>query len=38
VLVELRPPPQVIFHEELPGNSVRFRLGPEVVIAIGARA
>jgi len=38
VLVNLRPPPQVIFHEELPGNSVRFRLGPEVVIAIGARA
>jgi glucose-6-phosphate 1-dehydrogenase len=38
VLVNLRPPPQVVFHEALPGNSVRFRLGPEVVIAIGARA
>ena len=38
VMVELRRPPQVIFHEDLPRNSVRFRLGPEVVIAIGARA
>ena len=38
VLVELRPPPQVIFREALPRNTLRFRLGPEVVIAIGARA
>jgi len=38
VLVELRRPPQVIFREALSRNSVRFRLGPEVVIALGARA
>jgi glucose-6-phosphate 1-dehydrogenase len=38
VLVRLRRPPQVIFREALPGNTIRFRLGPEVVIAIGARA
>jgi glucose-6-phosphate 1-dehydrogenase len=38
VQVELRRPPQVIFREALSRNTVRFRLGPEVVIAIGARA
>jgi glucose-6-phosphate 1-dehydrogenase len=38
VLVEPRRPPQVIFREVLSPNTVRFRLGPEVVIAIGARA
>ena len=38
VLVELRRPPQVVFREALSRNTVRFRLGPEVVIAIGARA
>jgi glucose-6-phosphate 1-dehydrogenase len=40
VLVELRQPPPVVFQEKQPpvGNYVRFRLSPEVVIAIGARA
>jgi glucose-6-phosphate 1-dehydrogenase len=38
VVVTLRRPPQVLFHEALTANYVRFRLGPEVVIAIGARA
>jgi glucose-6-phosphate 1-dehydrogenase len=40
VLVELRMPPQVVFNEAAPpnGNYVRFRLGPQVAIAIGARA
>jgi glucose-6-phosphate 1-dehydrogenase len=40
VLVELKLPPQVVFHEATPaiGNYVRFRLSPQVVIAIGARA
>jgi glucose-6-phosphate 1-dehydrogenase len=38
VLVELRRPPQVIFREALSRDTVRFRLGPEVEIAIGARA
>jgi glucose-6-phosphate 1-dehydrogenase len=38
VVVEYRVPPQVVFHEAAPsmGNYVRFRLGPEVVIALGA--
>ncbi|MGV3710859.1 MAG: glucose-6-phosphate dehydrogenase [Gemmatimonas sp.] len=38
VLVEYKVPPQVVFHESAPamGNYVRFRLGPEVVIALGA--
>ncbi len=38
VLVELREPPQVVFHEAAPvmGNYVRFRLGPDVAIALGA--
>jgi len=40
VTVELRNPPQVVFTEPTPsvGNYVRFRLNPQVAIAIGARA
>ena len=40
VFVELRHPPQVVFNEPEPavGNYVRFRLSPQVAIAIGARA
>jgi len=40
VIVELKHPPPVVFHEPEPpqGNYVRFRLSPEVAIAIGARA
>jgi len=38
VVVTLRRPPQVLFHEALSANHIRFRLGPEVVIAIEARA
>ena len=40
VIVELKNPPQVVFNEPPPrvGNYVRFRLSPQVVIAIGARA
>ena len=38
VVVTLQRPPQVLFHEALSPNHVRFRLGPEVVIAVGARA
>jgi glucose-6-phosphate 1-dehydrogenase len=40
VLVEFRLPPQRVFPEREPGppNSLRFRLGPEVIIALGARA
>jgi len=40
VFVELRQAPPVVFAEATPpvGNYVRFRLSPEVVIAIGARA
>jgi glucose-6-phosphate 1-dehydrogenase len=40
VTVELKTPPPVVFHEPVPsiGNYVRFRMTPEVVIAIGARA
>jgi glucose-6-phosphate 1-dehydrogenase len=40
VFVELIHPPPVVFTEETPsqGNYVRFRLSPNVVIAIGARA
>jgi glucose-6-phosphate 1-dehydrogenase len=40
VEVELRTPPPVVFKEPKPprGNYVRFRLSPEVVIALGARA
>jgi glucose-6-phosphate 1-dehydrogenase len=40
VLVEFKLPPQVVFAEATPsvGNYVRFRLNPQVTIAIGARA
>ena len=40
VRVRLKAPPQVVFHEALPsmGNHVRFRLGPDVAIALGASA
>jgi glucose-6-phosphate 1-dehydrogenase len=40
VFVELRNPPQCVFTEPTPsvGNYVRFRLSPQVTIAIGARA
>jgi glucose-6-phosphate 1-dehydrogenase len=39
VMVELKVPPQVVFQEPLPkmGNYVRFRLNPQVAIAVGAR-
>jgi len=39
VIVELKNPPQVVFNEAAPsmGNYVRFRLSPQVVIALGAR-
>ena len=40
MVVELRQPPPVVFGEpqSRDGNYVRFRLSPQVVIAIGARA
>ena len=40
IVVELKNPPQVVFTEATPsvGNYVRFRLNPQVAIAIGARA
>jgi glucose-6-phosphate 1-dehydrogenase len=40
VTVELKKPPLVVFKEPAPpvGNYVRFRLSPNVVIALGARA
>jgi len=40
ITVELKVPPQVVFSEATPsvGNYVRFRLSPQVQIAIGARA
>ncbi len=40
VMVELKAPPPVVFDEAAPaeGNYVRFRLSPQVVIAVGARA
>jgi glucose-6-phosphate 1-dehydrogenase len=40
VIVELKNPPQVVFNEATPsmGNYVRFRLSPQVIIAVGARA
>jgi glucose-6-phosphate 1-dehydrogenase len=40
VMVELQNPPQVVFNEPAPpmGNYFRFRLSPEVTIAVGARA
>ena len=39
VFVEFKVAPQVVFHEAAPslGNYVRFRLGPRVAIALGAR-
>jgi glucose-6-phosphate 1-dehydrogenase len=39
VIVELKNAPQVVFNEAAPsmGNYVRFRLSPQVVIAVGAR-
>ena len=40
VFVELKTPPVVVFKDTVPkvGNYVRFRLGPKVAIALGARA
>jgi glucose-6-phosphate 1-dehydrogenase len=40
VTIELNTPPQVVFSEPRPsqGNYVRFRLSPDVAIALGARA
>jgi glucose-6-phosphate 1-dehydrogenase len=40
VVVDLKHAPDVVFHEPNPpnGNYVRFRLSPQLVIAIGARA
>jgi glucose-6-phosphate 1-dehydrogenase len=40
VMVELKSAPPVVFSEAKPsiGNTIRFRLSPQVVIAIGARA
>jgi glucose-6-phosphate 1-dehydrogenase len=40
VHVELKAPPHVVFRDAVPamGNYVRFRLGPDVVIALGASA
>jgi glucose-6-phosphate 1-dehydrogenase len=40
VFVEFKVPPQVVFSEATPalGNYVRLRLGPQVAIALGARA
>ena len=40
ITVELKNPPQVVFTEATPsvGNYVRFRVSPQVQIAIGARA
>ncbi|AKU98826.1 Glucose-6-phosphate 1-dehydrogenase [Labilithrix luteola] len=39
VMVEFKNPPQVVFKEPAPkmGNHLRFRLSPDVCIAIGAR-
>ncbi len=39
VLVELKPPPILAFPEKMDGpNYVRFRLGPDVTIALGVRS
>ena len=40
VMIELKNPPQVVFKEAAPavGNYLRFRLSPNVAIALGARA
>jgi glucose-6-phosphate 1-dehydrogenase len=39
-MVELKNPPQVVFKEPAPsmGNYLRFRVSPNVTIALGARA
>jgi len=40
VMVELKNPPQVVFKEPAPsmGNYLRFRVSPNVTVALGARA
>ncbi|WP_394839135.1 glucose-6-phosphate dehydrogenase [Pendulispora rubella] len=40
VMIEFNNPPQVVFKEAAPsmGNYIRFRVSPNVVIALGARA
>jgi glucose-6-phosphate 1-dehydrogenase len=40
VMVELKNPPQCVFKEPAPsmGNYIRFRVSPNVAIAVGARA
>ncbi|HEY0705987.1 MAG TPA: glucose-6-phosphate dehydrogenase [Polyangia bacterium] len=40
VMIEFKTAPPVVFHEPSPcaGNHVRFRLSPDVTIAVGARA
>ena len=40
VFAEFKRPPQMVFSEPVPpvGNHVRLRLGPQVAIAVGARA
>ncbi|HET9958399.1 MAG TPA: glucose-6-phosphate dehydrogenase [Polyangiaceae bacterium] len=40
VLVDFHRPPHMVFPEPVPANTnyVRFRLGPDIAIAIGARA
>ncbi len=40
VMIELKNPPQVVFKEPAPpmGNYLRFRLGPHVMTALGARS
>jgi glucose-6-phosphate 1-dehydrogenase len=42
VLVELKAPPRAVFGEKLPtighGNYIRFRLSPDVAIAMGVRS
>jgi glucose-6-phosphate 1-dehydrogenase len=40
VMVELKNPPQCVFKEPAPsmGNTIRFRVSPNVEIAVGARA
>ncbi|MFO0567699.1 MAG: glucose-6-phosphate dehydrogenase [Polyangiaceae bacterium] len=40
VMIEFKNPPQVVFNEPAPkmGNYIRFRLSPQVQIAMGARA
>jgi glucose-6-phosphate 1-dehydrogenase len=42
VLVELKAPPRAVFNEKLPpighGNYIRFRLSPDVSIALGVRS